>query len=85
MVIAVPEHRTAGKYIVLRLRELTSFLYAEVGAGQIEMDVGGMPHGRDIARAMPGSAHAEKFAKGRHLARHGQPAHLRKVNANEID
>ena len=55
---AVAEHRAAGEDVLLALGELAAFLDAEVRDGQVEMDVGGMADGGDVAGAVPGAADA---------------------------
>ena len=57
----------------------------EVVAGQVKLQVGRVPDGRHVARAVPGGPHAEELAERCQLARHTQPADIRDVHADEVD
>ena len=58
-----------GKTSRVRSLKTVLLLDAEVVAGQVEVQVGGVADRRDVARAVPGRAHAEELAEGRQLAR----------------
>ena len=59
-------------------REEGHLLDAEVVAGEVEVQVGGVADRRDVARAVPGGAHAEELAEGGQLARHAEAADVRR-------
>src|SRR4051794_27218481 len=84
-VIAVLQCRAAGENVLLGLREFAGLLNAEVGHSQVEMHVGRMADGRNVAGTMPRRPHGEQLAHRGHLAGRRQSADLRKVNANEIN
>ncbi len=52
----------------MRSREEMRLLDAEVGAGEVELQVRGVPDRRDIARSVPGGANAEELAEGGQFA-----------------
>lgn len=75
-VVAVFERGTAGEGVLLGLGELAGFLNAEVGRGEVEVDVGGVADGGDVAGAVPGGPDAEEIAHGGHFASRGEAADL---------
>ena len=66
-------------------REDVALVDAEIVAGQLERELGGVRDRRGVAGAVPGGLHAEELAERRHLARRAQPADLRDVDADEVD
>ena len=66
-------------------RKDAPFVDAEVVAGQLERQPGGVPDRRAVAGSVPGGLHAEEFAERGHLPRHAQAADLRDVDADEVD
>src|SRR5262249_34612655 len=62
-VVAVLQGRAAGEDLLLRRGELARLLDAEVGGGQVEVDVGGVADRRDVPRTVPRGADGKEFAE----------------------
>src|SRR4030095_9645257 len=74
--IAVLHGGTAFENLQYRLVKRRKLLDAEVGNGQIKMNIGGLADGTQIARPMPGRAHVKELRQGGNLARDCESARL---------
>src|SRR5215212_11924642 len=64
--------------------EAMRLLDAEVGDGEVEMEVRRMPDGRDVSRSMPRRAYAEELTHGGQLASGRDAADRGRVEPDEV-
>src|SRR5258708_1822111 len=68
-LIAAAQLRQPAKHLVHALAKHHHFLHPKVVAGQVQVQVGGVPDRRHIPRPLPRRAHAKRLAQRRQLAR----------------
>src|SRR5205823_3782068 len=81
--VPVAEDRGAGHRLVDRLGKRDGLLDPEVRDRQVEMDVGGVGGGADVAGPVPGGLDAVRLGDGGDLARLGDTADVADVAAEK--
>ncbi len=82
---AVADHWCSREDFVGDRAEEECFLDTEIGAGQIEMQVGGVADRGDVARSVPSGADTEELTEVGQFAGRGESTDCRNVDPDEID
>src|ERR1051326_1236538 len=83
--VAVLHGRQTRKNVLCRLVELNGLLDTKIVNRQVQVRIGGVPHGRNICGSMPGGSHLKPLGQSGDLPSRSQSTHLRNVHTDEID